>query len=784
MKTVSFRGLTGAAAALVLAGLALASTAPAAAAQSVRGTVEGTVTDARLDTPIAGATVGTGLPGQAVATDSAGRYRLTGIDMGAQRIEIRAVGYRPVWRTVTVVIGEVARADVRLEPAAVTLPEVVVSTSREQQSAALAPLSIGVIDEQEIEEARAHHPAEIVNRTPGVYVSNFGGEGHATSIRQPITTKAVYAFLEDGVPVRSTGFFNHNALYEINIPHAARLEIIKGPGSAIYGSDAIGGVINSFTRDPSPELTGELFLEGGSATYLRALASASGTAGRHGFRGDVNLTQSDGWRNGASYERQGGTLRWDVALGEGSRLKTVASASRIHQPGDGGSDLSLDDYENRPELVYTPIAFRKVGAARLSSELQVQRGLSSFGATAYVRHNELDLLPSWQLSFDPQVWESRNQSVGLLTRYRQTVLPLRTNLSAGVDLDYSPGSRRETQIIREQDGNVYTSYTLGDLQYDYDVTFWQVSPYVQADMWVLDNVQLSAGVRYDQLGYDYDNRLTPLQTGTHRRPASASVEFGRATPKLGASWQAAPGVTVFGSYREAFRAPSESQLFRQGRAENTVDLEPVKAQSIEGGIRAAIGGIATAEATVYSMRLRDDVLTYIAPDGLRLTQNAGETSHRGIELGLGIAPVAGVRLDVSAAFMQHRYDEWQPSRVPGSEVDYSGNDMELAPRFVGNTRLTYRPAAVQGGVFSVEWTRLGSYYMDAANTVEYDGHDLFNAQANVPVAGGFELIGRVTNLANTRFAETSSYVNAQQGPRYRPGAPRQLFLGAQYQFGR
>ena len=64
-----------------------------------------------------------------------------------------------------------------------------------------------------------------MNRISGVYVSNFGGEGHATAIRQPITTKALYAYLEDGVPIRSTGFFNHNALYEINIPQAGRLEV-------------------------------------------------------------------------------------------------------------------------------------------------------------------------------------------------------------------------------------------------------------------------------------------------------------------------------------------------------------------------------------------------------------------------------------------------------------------------------------------------------------------------------------------------------------------------------
>ena len=72
-----------------------------------------------------------------------------------------------------------------------------------------------------------------------------------TAIRQPITTNPVYLYLEDGIPTRSTGFFNHNALYEINVPQAGRIEVFKGPGTALYGSDAIGGIINVSTRAPS-----------------------------------------------------------------------------------------------------------------------------------------------------------------------------------------------------------------------------------------------------------------------------------------------------------------------------------------------------------------------------------------------------------------------------------------------------------------------------------------------------------------------------------------------------
>jgi iron complex outermembrane receptor protein len=758
---------------------ACACTAAAGAqAQDLRGSVEGTVVSADGGGPVAGAMVGVFGQGPHVTSDSAGRFLLEGVRFGSQRLEVRAVGYQPSAHAVTVVPDEVTRVELSLEPAVVNLPEVVVSSSREQQLASTTAASIGVIRGEEIRETRGHHPSEIVNRTPGVYVSNFGGEGHATAIRQPISTKALYAYLEDGVPIRSTGFFNHNALYEINIPQAGRIEVIKGPGTAVYGSDAVGGVVNAFTRDPSPTPEAEVFVEGGSSTYLRALGSGSTTLGRSGFRADVNVTRADGWRDQTPYDRQSGSLRWDYALSERSRLKTVASFTHVDQPGDGGGDLSADDFRSVPSRTDAPIAFRRVMAARLSTELQVRGEASSFGATLYTRYNELDLLPWWQLGFDPQVQESRHRSIGLLTRYRTMIAPLQTNLSAGVDLEYTPGSRREMEIDARRAGQVFTGYTTGAVQYDYDVTFWQTSPYLQADVSLPGRVQLSLGARFDHIGYDYDNLLSAVDTGAHRRPASTSVSLDRLSPKIGATWEIAPNANLFASYREAFRAPSESQLFRQGSALSTVDLDPVRAQSWEAGFRTALGGVVTLEATGYSMRLRDDILTFFDPaNGLRLSQNAGATNHRGVEIGAGAALVRGLRLDAAVSYAKHTYVEWEPR--PG--VDYTGNEMELAPRFLGNARLSYRPAIFSSGVVAVEWVRLGSYWMDPENTHRYEGHDLFNVFATVPLVEHLELSARITNLADRRFAETSSF-NLQQGERYRPGAPRQFFLGAQYRF--
>ena len=168
-----------------------------------------------------------------------------------------------------------------------------------------------------------------------------------TAIRQPLSTSPLYLYLEDGVPTRSTGFFNHNALYEINVPQADRIEVMKGPANAMYGSDAIGGVINVGTRAPSQETGAELSVERGGHGFEKYLGSFSGTSGANAFRADANYTLTDGWREGTDYNRYSGTLRWDRSLGAGSSLKTIATYSNIDQNTAGSSAIS------RTCLLYT-----------------------------------------------------------------------------------------------------------------------------------------------------------------------------------------------------------------------------------------------------------------------------------------------------------------------------------------------------------------------------------------------------------------------------------------------
>jgi len=220
-----------------------------------------------------------------------------------------------------------------------TLKEVTVTGTREQEALAETPASVGIISSKEIDELKAGHPSQIMGEVPGVYVNVTGGEGHMTAIRQPITTAPVYLYLEDGIPTRSTGFFNHNALYEINLPQAGGIEVTRGPGSALYGSDAIGGVINVLTRPAPLKPEADVSIEAGQYGWRRLLLSGGNSKGDDGYRADLNLTHTDGWRDGTDYDRQSATLRWDRFLQSGASLKTVISGSNIDQNTAGTSRL-------------------------------------------------------------------------------------------------------------------------------------------------------------------------------------------------------------------------------------------------------------------------------------------------------------------------------------------------------------------------------------------------------------------------------------------------------------
>jgi len=724
-------------------------------------------------------------PRIATVTDASGRYRLTGLAAGQFEVSAVRLGLAPSTRSVTLDAGGSQAVDFTLESAATYIAPVTVSATREARTRREGSATIEVLDGAAVREARAAHPAQILKRVAGVYVSQLSGEGHSMAIRQPITTKPMYLYLEDGIPTRPTGFFNHNALYEVNIPQSGGIEVLKGPGTAMYGSDAIGGVVNVLTRPAPVTPTVEANVEGGGFGYQRLLATSGFARASDAVRFDLNATRMDGWRENAPYDRQSATLRWDRTMGLWS-ARTVLTGTRVDQTDVLA--LSQEQFDARDPINRSPLAYRRARAARLSTALERQNGEWLWSVTPFARWNVMELLPSWQLTFDPQTWETRNTSLGALLKVRRDFTDHGVRVIAGADLDRSPGSFVAQQAVLEASGTgasrVFTGFTPGEMHYDYDVTYRQASPYLHAEWAPLSRVRFDVGARYDVVGYDYETRLAPTDVGAHRVPESTSRDYTRLSPKLGVSVDAVGGVNLYASYREGFRAPSQGQLFQQNNAANTVDLRPVRARSSEVGVRGAVGARVVYQLSGYDMTLADDIITLVTTTGSRIATNAGETLHRGVEASVGAALSRTLRLDVAGAVTQQEYVRWVPQEArPASgnaaavpEIRYDGRTIEAAPAQLGNALLTWTPGVLRGGRLAVEWTHTGRYWMDPANTREYGGYDLWHLHANANLRSGVELFARVMNATDRNYAELAAFAPFT-GAQVTPGTPRTVYAG-------
>jgi outer membrane receptor protein involved in Fe transport len=166
-------------------------------------------------------------------------------------------------------------------------------------------------------------------------------------------------------------------------------------------------------------------------------------------------------------------------------------------------------------------------------------------------------------------------------------------------------------------------------------------------------------------------------------------------------------------------------------------------------------------------------------NGIRQSTNAGETRHRGVEVLLVVEPVRDLELRGSVSYAEHTYEEWRVSAT----TDLSGNEIEVAPREIGNVALTYKPSFLAGSSVSLAWNHLGGYWMDPENSTKYGGYDVFSLHAACDVTRDISLFGRVINLTDELYAERATH-HAFRGEEFAPGLPRTVYVGVQYNLSR
>ena len=192
--------------------------------------VKGKIIDAATKEPVAGATIQCTKQGCncGCTTNQSGKFEMKCKD-DCETLAITFIGYTPQQFSVSN-----NNYTISLVPVISELQGVVLTANRgEGAKRSEAPIAIATISNKIIQDTKPTTVDQLLNKVSGVNMVNLGNEQHQMSIRQPMTTKSLFLYLEDGIPIRTTGLFNHNALLEMNMAAVKNIEVIKGPSSSL-----------------------------------------------------------------------------------------------------------------------------------------------------------------------------------------------------------------------------------------------------------------------------------------------------------------------------------------------------------------------------------------------------------------------------------------------------------------------------------------------------------------------------------------------------------------------
>jgi outer membrane receptor protein involved in Fe transport len=659
------------------------------------------------------------------------------------------------------------------------LQQVIVSASRSAQKRSEAPIAISSITTQTLQDTKANRLDQVLNKVSGVFMVSLANEQHEMSIRQPMTTKSLFLYLEDGIPIRTTGLYNHNALLEMNMAAARQIEIIRGPASSLYGAEAIGGAVNIITLAPPAGSSGMISLQANNNGYKRADFQAGTTTGKWGFIvSGYYANRHDGPIDYSDFHKTALTFRADYKASE--RTTWSNSISYIDYYSDMTGSLDSAQFAKKDYTTPYSFTYRKTNALRIRSQLiQQWNEQSQSQLSVLFRDNSVKQNPSYYITnnrtnpllANGQLNNSSFNSYLLVAQHQQQFKWLNSKVIGGISGDISPSTynARYIRISRDAKGD-YVSYTPTDSTLsDYATAISNLASYVHYEISPLKGLKVVAALRYDFYHFDFNNHLSAsASTGA----PSTQTDFNRVTPKAGFTYNY-KGIGVYANYSQGYVPPQVSELF------NSVKVPYLQPQTFfnyeAGGWFSLLQHKVYADWSVYLMNGSNEIISVRQDDGTSINQNAGKTRHRGIEYGITYRPDRQWMIRLSGTNAKHSFIDYVEK---GSNV--SNNEMSGAPRFIANAEVMYKPAFFKGFRIGMEWQHLGKYWLDNANTQRYKGFDVLNVRTGYNY-GRFEVWVNALNALNKYYATFAS--RSAYGYSYNLGDPREWNVGLACRFG-
>ena len=638
--------------------------------------------------------------------------------------------------------------------------------------------AVDVITADQLQRIRQTHISEALVRVPGVWISRGSGQEHLTAIRSAVLTGAgacgEFLYLENGIPIRPAGFCNVNNLFEVNAEQATAIEVVRGPGSALFGGNALHGAINNLTRvQPAPD---RVSLEGGSYGYYQVRYSGSYRNNGQTLLLDTFGSSSNGYRDDTGYGQQKLTLTHLADVSQW-HLRTTLSGSNLNQETGGFvrgfrayKDDALKDTNPNPE------AYRDAWALRLSSEfIRTLSNGHQLVITPYLRSSRMQFL---QHFLPGQPTEKNGQdSFGVLANLAASGEIF--DWKIGAQLEWMDGFLREYQQFPTTGSAFLVATRPQGLHYDYTVKSRMAALFYDLDWQLTSGLSLVHSLRLESLDYDYDNKAAVGNTRDdgsvcgfggclYNRPADSQDGFQNLAGRIGLSWQLSSDIRTYLTYGTGFRPPQATELYRLQRGQNVTDLDSEKLDSLEWGWQVKTQTL-SASVALY----REETDHFIFRDAAGFYVSDGKTESTGVEFDLFWPFSRKHSISLAGTYARHEYAFDRAAAL--GEVIKKGNDQDTAPRWMGSMQWLYQPTAALESELEVSY--VGDYYLNAANTARYPGHTLLNWRASWQVGSRTRWFLRVMNLLDRAYADRADF--AFDSYRYFPGMPRQYYLGVE-----
>ncbi len=595
-------------------------------------------------------------------------------------------------------------------------PVIVVTANRTAQPLDKVGQSITVIDFAEIERRQTQAVADILRTVPGVSITRNGGVGTSTSVFIRGAESDQTVALVDGIklndPSSPGGGFNFGNLLIGNIE---RIEVLRGPSSVLWGSQAIGGVINMITRQPTQDLSVNLRGEYGYRDTGQLVGNIAGKAGPLSASVGAGYFRTDGIsayseaRGGTEkdgYENYGANGNFNLALSDAISIDARGwySEGRVNIDGFPPPSFAFGDV-NEESRTREIVGYTGINAALFEGRFRNRLGY----AYTDTRRRSIALDGPASETFAGHGRNERIEYQGIF------------DIAEGWQL--TGGLERETS--RFSSSSFGAAPSVGRARID--------SVYAQIVASPLSGLTLTGGVRHDN----------------HNR-------FGGATT-FGASGVYAisqTGTTLRASYAEGFKAPS---LFQLQSDFGNQRLQPERSKGWDAGItQDLVDGRLQASAT-YFRRDSDDLIIFIScplprtgicagrPSGTY--DNVSKARAEGVEIGLMMQPVDALRLQANYTYTD------ATNRSPGNAN--FGRQLVRRPQHSVNALIDYRWGF--GLETGVTLTHVGANFDNANNSRKVEGYVLADLRASFPLTDRVEIYGRVENLFDERYETVFRY---------------------------